>query len=336
MSTLLPTGSGIERGMACAGSCVLARAGHTGDGATYGSEQHKAIEDGDLSRAVVRRILEGATDVRHEVAYALDVDARTVRELGVSIGRNYGKLRTSEIALTIDLECRRDGAWYVGDWKSRSRVAAVANNWQIRAAVTAVMGRHGADAVTGFLGYLDDSELEAETFDPFHVAGWWEELRNMKDRIEAAARVVAAGGTPDVNAGTWCQYCPALPYCPAHTRLALSMLGELEGVDAAIGALTVEQCGRAWELLKRYDVIADRVRDTIRARARREMVPLSNGRRLALVECKGRMGLDQDAVRERFQALGEPVPMRRSKDYVQVKEVKVAPAAADEAEAVAP
>jgi hypothetical protein len=319
----LPTGSGVKRAIECAASCVLSRAGHTGGGAVYGSEQHKEIEDGDLSRPVVRTVLEGATDVRHEVSYALDVERRTVREIGVGLNREYGPLSDTEIALTIDIECRRDGVVWVGDWKSRTRVDEVSANWQIRCAVMAVMARHSVDTVVGFLAYLDDSELEPETFDAFHVAGWWNDLRSMLVRINRAVELVDAGEMPEVNAGAWCQYCPALPYCPAHTRLALSMLGELENIDDAIASLTVEQCGRAWELLKRYDVIAERVRETIRARARREAVPLSNGRRLALVECRGRMNLDQKKAKEMLAEFGVAAPMKRGDPYYQVKEAKL-------------
>lgn len=310
--------------MQCPASCVLSRAGHTGEGAIYGAGQHKEIEEGDMTRPVVRQVLEGAVDVRHEVSYALDVERRTVREIGVGLGRSYGVLAESEIALTIDVECRRLDGFWVGDWKSRSRVSAVADNWQIRCAVIAVMARHGVDVVTGFLGYLDDSELETDVFDAFHVAAWWDELRSMRLRILEADRLVNVSGVvPDVNAGRWCQYCPALPHCPAHTRLALSMLGELDSVNAAIGELTAEQCGRAWELLKKYDTIAERVKESVRERARRELVPLSNGRRLALVECKGRLGLDTAAVEATFRELGRDVPKKRGKDYVQVKEVRV-------------
>lgn len=314
----LPTGSAVERAMACVGSCVLHRAGHTGDAAVFGSAQHKEIEDGDTSRPVVRRVLEGATNVRHEVSYALDVERRSVREIGVGLGRGYGELSDTEIALTIDVECWKDGVLWVGDWKSRSRVSAVADNWQIRCAVIAVMTRHSADTAVGFLAYLDDSELEPETFDAFHVTAWWEELRGMLARIRRAADVIAAGQVPEVNAGSWCTYCPALPYCPAHTRLALSMLGELEQVDQAIGELTADQCGRAWELLKRFDTIADRVRDTIKARAKRETVPLSNGRRLAMVECS-RKSFDTTKAKE---LLGDAAPYKTT-HYMQVKETKV-------------
>lgn len=314
----LPTGSSVERGMQCAASCVLPRAGHTGEAAVYGSEQHKEIEDGDMSRPVVRKLLEGATDVRHEVSYALDIVRRTVRELGVGLGRAYGPLDKNEIALTIDVEFWKDGALWVGDWKSRSRVALVGSNWQIRCAAMAVMARHSEDSVIGFLAYLDDNEHDTTTFDAFDVTAWWDELRAMKARIDNAAAAHSRGETLNVSAGSWCTYCPALPYCPAHTRLALSLLGELESVDKAMGELTVEQCGRAWELAKRVDVLLDRVKESIRERARREPVPLSNGRRLALVDCK-RRSLDTKLAAD---MLGAMAPFKTT-SYTQIKEVKL-------------
>lgn len=319
----LPTGSAVERAMQCPASCVLSRAGHTGEAAVHGTAQHKSIEDGDLSRDVVRQLLLGADDVRHEVSYALDVERRSVRELGIGLGRAYGALSETEIALTIDVEFWRDGRLWVGDWKSRSRVMSVAENWQVRCAVAAAMTRHAVDGAEGFLAYLDDGEVEVATFDAFDVSAWWQELGAMVVRIRAAADSVSRGTTPDVQAGSWCTYCPALPYCPAHTRLAKSFLGELESIDSALDALTIEQCGRAWELLKRYEVIAERVKDTIRERARREPVPLSNRRHLALIDCKGRKSVDLSAVRARYAELGEPVPMKRGKRYAQVKETKL-------------
>jgi hypothetical protein len=95
------------------------------------------------------------------------------------------------------------------------------------------------------------------------------------------------------------------------------------GMEKAIGELTAEQCGRAWELLKQYDTLADRVRETIRERARRETVPLSNGRRLALVECKGRMSFDQKKAKELLAGAGLEAPMKRGESYFQVKEMKL-------------
>lgn len=307
--------------MRCAASCALPCAGHTGEAAEFGNDNHAKIQAGDQSRAIVAEILSDAEDVRHEVAYALNVETRGVREIGVNVGRNYGPLGDSEIALTNDLECRKNGTWWAVDWKSRERATLARDNWQIRSAVTAVMTRHGASTAVGALAYLDDSELDAAPFDVFHVIGFWSDLGHMVRRVRDAQARLARGEVLDVAAGAWCKYCPALPHCPAHTRLAKALLGELETVDSQIAALTVEQCGRAWELLKRYEVIADRVKESIKARARQEFIPLSGGKRLAMVEMRGRESIDGEAVKARYAALGESVPMKRGKAYVQTKEV---------------
>lgn len=317
----LGSGSTIERTMQCAASCAYPRAGHQGENATAGIENHDKIQKGDRSKPVVEAMLSDAEEVRQEVAYALNIETRGVRELGVNIGRNYGKLADTEIPLTVDLECKKAGTWWVVDWKSRERVTIARDNWQLRAAAMAVSGRHKADTIIAAIGYLDDSELDAAPFDVFHMLGFWSDMGHMVRRVREAQAKLARGEVLDVAAGAWCKYCPALPHCPAHTRLAKALLGELEGVDAQVATLTVEQCGRAWELLKRYDVIADRVKESIKARARQEFIPLSGGKRLALIEMNGRQSIDADAVKARYAELGESVPMKRGKGFVQVKEV---------------
>lgn len=312
----LPTGSAIERAMRCAASCALSRAPHTGEDAIAGTANHDAIEAGDRSRPVVRRVLDGAEDVRKEVAYALDVATRSVREIGVSVGRNYGDLAPTEIALTVDVEQRVLGRWRVVDWKSRERATGARDNWQIRGAVLAIMGRHRVDEADGALAYLDDGEIDEAPFDAIDAAGYWSELARMVDRVRAAQDAVRAGKVVDVSSGPWCRYCPSLPHCPAHTRLALSLLGELEAVDATVAGLTVEQCGRAWELLRRYEQIADRVKTSIRERARTEFIPLGSGKRLALVE-SSRRSLD---TKKAAEMLGDAAPYKVS-TFTQVREV---------------
>lgn len=320
----LPTGSGITRAWECPASCALARADHQGAGAVYGQENHAEIEAGDLSRPVVRRVLEGAIHVRHEVSYVLDLETRTVREIGVNLQRAYGQLSPSEIALTIDIELQNDGVWWVGDWKSRGRVPAAAKNWQIKAGAIAVATRHGADAVIGFVGYLDDSELDTAHFDAFDIAGWWDDLRAMRVRIAQAEARHAEGQELNVSAGSWCQYCPAMPYCPAHTRLARSLLGELDTIEERFEALSKEQCGRAWDTLKRYKTVAERIEASIRERARREPIPLSNGRHLALVDSK-RTSLD---TKKAAAMLGDEAPYKTT-HYTQVRETRLADDASD-------
>ena len=310
------TGSGVERAMFCAASCALPGAGHTGEAAIKGSENHKGIEEGDQSRPVVRDLLDGATDVRHEVAYALDLETHTVREIGVGIARDYGPLSPTELALTVDLECKRDGVWWQVDFKSRGRVSAARDNWQCRVGTMAVLLRHGADQGMGAIAYLDDSELDATPVDAFHVAAWWADLRSLASRIRAARDLVAQGGMPSVSAGPWCKYCPALPHCPAHTRLALSLVGELESVDAKLATLTPDQAGNAWEKVKRYKLVLERIEETLREYARREPLPLPNGRRLALVESR-RTSLD---TKKAAEMLGASAPFKTT-HFTQVREV---------------
>lgn len=310
------TGSGLERAMHCPASCALPRAGHTGEAALVGNTNHSQIESGDRSRPVVGKVLDSLQDVRHEVAYALDTATCSVREIGVNIGRQYGDLSPSEIALTVDLEGREGSTWWCVDWKSRERVTSAVDNWQVRAGTMAVMLRHRAHTGAGAIAYLDNGELDAAPFDSFHVAGWWSDLGWLLTRIRDIKAKLQMGHVPDVSAGPWCKYCPALPHCPAHTRLALALLGELDGIDAAVAGLTVERCGRAWALLKRYDVIADRIRESIRERARREFIPVGNGRRLALIESQ-RTSLDTKRAAE---MLGEGAPYKTT-TYTQVREV---------------
>lgn len=311
-----PTGSALERAMACAASCVLPVASHMGEAAAFGVKNHEEIEAGDRSRPVVRDLLEDATDLRHEVAYALDVSTGTAREIGVSIGRAYGALSPQEIPLTVDAEFRRGGRWWVVDFKSRARVTAAASNWQIRAGALAVMSRHDAGVVMGGLAYLDDNELDVTTFDAFHAVGFWEQLRSLVMHLRLLESRYLDGQTPPVSAGPWCRWCPALPHCPAHTRLALSLVGELESVDAKLATLTPDQAGNAWEKVKRYKLVLERIEETLREYARREPLPLPNGRRLALVESR-RTSLD---TKKAAEMLGASAPFKTT-HFTQVREV---------------
>jgi hypothetical protein len=322
-----PSGSGLERGIMCPASFALAQANATTTASIVGTENHEKIEigmvGGDLSGLppVVANLLEGATEVDVEVAFALDVETRTVRLLGRRLNREYGKLAPAEIALTLDVIITRPGEVLVVDWKSRKRVATAKKNWQLRAQAVAVMAYLGLPVVMGAIAYLDDGEVDAHMFDAFDSAAFWEDMSRMLNKIGAARALVATGGIPAVHTGSWCEYCPALSYCPAQTSLARSMLGELHSIEQTIAFMSAEQCGKAWELLGQIQAIAERVDASLRLRARQEPLPLADGSVIAAVECKGRMVTNNDAIRARFEQLGEPVPMRRGADYVQIKKV---------------
>ena len=125
-----------------------------------------------------------------------------------------------------------------------------------------------------------------------------------------------------INSGAHCQYCPSMAWCPQQTRLALAMVGELDMHDQ-LQAMTDSQAGAAWEKLKSIRVLVDKVEAALRTRAKHSPLPLSNGRRLALVEQRGRESVDAEAVRKRYAELGEAVPMKRGASFDVIKELTV-------------
>jgi hypothetical protein len=329
-----PSGSSLERASNCAASCALPKAYVTGEAAIKGTENHDSIESGlavggDLSHLpkVVREMMEGAVSVETEIALALDVEVERVRVIGRRIGRNYGALGPAEIPLTVDSVIYRPDELLVVDWKSRERVTAAKKNLQIRAAATAVLKWHDAKEVRACIGYLDDGEVDSGMFDAFDAAAFFADMRSMLNRIGAARALVATGGTPEVHAGPWCKYCPSVSYCPAHTRLALQMLGELDYVQNQVAFMTPEQVGKAWTLLQQIESLAEKVDASLRLRAQQGVIPLPNGKRLAMVEMPGRASFDKDAALGRIKELGGSTDglMKKGKPYFQVKEIAMPP-----------
>jgi hypothetical protein len=325
-----PSGSSIERGWNCPAYLALPHAGHTGEGAIKGTDNHDKIEGGlsiggDLSTQpeVVRTAMTDALSVDVEVSFALDVEQETVRCLGRRLGRRYGKLGPSEIALTVDAIIVKASGWEVWDWKSRKRVTAAKNNWQIRAAAVAILKHEQLSKIKGAIGYLDNGEADIHAFDVFDVPRFFEDMRQMLDRIGAAKALAATGVVPEVHSGPWCDYCPAMPYCPAHARLAMTMLGELDAVRQEIAFFTPEQVSKAWDLKKKIETILGSVDESLRLRISQSVIPRDGKKRLAMVDCK-RTGFDLAAAKKKLADLGVDLKsFDKQITYQQVKEVNV-------------
>ncbi len=321
--------SSLERATNCPASEALGKASYTGQAAITGTDNHKDIEDGieagnyaDLP-PVVGRVLFGAENVETEVAYAIDVRKETVRRIGRKLGRNYGHLSEDEIPLTVDVMGTRYGQAFVYDWKSRKRVTTASKNLQIRAGAVAVMKESGTSKVLGALCYLDDGEVDESVFDAFDAAAFFEEMRSLKARILAAKVLVDSGATPTVSAGPWCEYCPAMAYCPAQTRQALAMLGDLGEIEQQVAFMTEEQVGKAWEKKRQIEAILERVDASLRLRAQQGVIPLSNGKRLALVD-KTRRSFNKDRAIARIHELGgETSDLYKTVSFSQIAEVKM-------------
>jgi hypothetical protein len=325
----MASASELERLTACPASAVIGKASYTGEAALKGTSNHEDIELGietgnyiDLP-PVVSRVLFGAERIECEVAYAIDVEKETVRKIGKKLGRKYGVLSESEIALTVDVTGLRHGDPFVYDWKSRKRVTPAPKNLQIRAGAVAVMRDSGASTCLGALCYLDDGEVDSYNFDAFDAAMFFEDMRQLLNKIGAARLLAATGTTPPVSAGPWCEYCPAMAYCPAQTRQALAMLGDLGSLEQQVAFMTEEQVGKAWEKKKQIEAILERVDASLRLRAQQGVIPLSNGKRLALVD-KTRRSFNKDRALTRIHELGgETSDLYKTTSYSQIAEVNM-------------
>lgn len=313
------SGSALERVEACPVSGgALPSSGRTTEASLHGTENHAKVErglvDGVAHRPVVAEVLAGSSAYDAEVAFALDVEEGTARVLGVGLGRNYAGLRPGEIPLTTDLIVRdRQEVW---DWKSRKRVTTPGDNLQLLAAGLACHLAFGWEEVKVGIGYLDNGHTEVATLGALELVAAQRRIQTLVRRAREATPETAP------HTGPWCEYCPSMSWCPAQSRLALAVIGELDGMSAAMAEWTPDQAGRAWEKLEQIEAIAERVRDALKMRARKESLPLSGGKRLVLVECE-RRGTDNAAMAARLSELGEDMSKyQKVVRYDQIRKVK--------------
>lgn len=322
--------------MHCLASLTLRNDGRTTEEAEGGTTNHSYMESLAL-RYTKGETLDPAEDpvrvplflrcvgdgvvVGVERTYALHVKTGAVRHLGDRLNRQYDAAgrKDDEVVCTVDLVVRLSGGMLrIIDWKSRERVTDVLENWQMRIGTMGATGCEdmgAAEDAEMILGYLDDGEMDTCTVDYMTVSAWWSDLFALRDRLARHS------DTHQIHEGSWCKYCPAMVSCPAKTQLALAMIGELN-VAGQISELSDEQCGRVWEKARSAKDIVERVIDAVKERARTSPVPLPNGKRLVLVEQRGRETLDRDEVERVFTELGRPLPIKRGPGFTVTKEMK--------------
>ena len=195
-----------------------------------GKSIHKSIETGDDSdhdaKAALawldERFSDGSFDVRHEVAYALDVIHEKARELDVEGHRRYEGLAPSEIPGTADVVARSYDRLEIVDWKTGSwtGVQRARTNDQLHMLAFAAMLVFGCDEATVHLVYLSGGEVtrvDSHTILQWELEGW---ARELNDAIQTDRPVP----------GAQCRYCIAKTACPGIGRA----LVELDKLTAPI------------------------------------------------------------------------------------------------------
>lgn len=313
----LPNGSAsaTERLLACPGSLALARVSRTDGFAERGRELHafvRAIFVGVPFDQALTRVTEEHREtarnldwraltygfarkapIRNEAAYALDIRARTARFLGLNIDRNYVQaakllgepLGEWEIPGSIDIEGDlEDGRPVESDAKFGFHdVTPAHENGQLLffAAVRHVMT--GAPEVVGRILKIKPSGKvwrDEAVYTAFQLDDFMDRVEDALVQAKAASALLESEGIqPDVFEGEHCTYCPGANFCQAKTRLARSMLGDLVDVEGRIEAMTTVEAGNALELA-RYKIkpLLERVLDALDERAKREPLPLPDGK----------------------------------------------------------
>jgi hypothetical protein len=329
MTLPLGSASSIERMLACPASCVLPQVDSTSDDADAGHAKHAYVNavltgtppadalakvPADLSDTCARldwHALGGdLSDVRSEVAYAIDVKKRTARELGVNIGRAYHlhSLGENEIPGSEDIGgVTFDGVPTTVDVKSGwGETTRSDENGQLGFFAAAKHLITGSQVVGVRIAKLrDDGSVtpDASVLSAFEIESFLDELEAGAERVHAARRVYLAGGQVDVSMGAHCRNCPAMTHCPAHTRMALAMVGDTDALAAQVAYLDEAGATRAWLTYKQVKDKLEMVGDALKARARQRGIT-TDERHWVVERMTTRTAFDKDAAVALLQSFG--------------------------------
>jgi len=300
------TASGLEREIECPASAVLGPVVHeSGEDAERGNAIHvfcRAVIAGTPRVIALAQVPDGewretcehidfavlcggVLGVRAEVAYRINIETDTARELGINLGRKYPPRAANDIDGTNDFEGKTiSGRWIVTDIKTGFKlVTPCKTNPQMAFHASALMLKHDVDEVEARIAYIGvggEIGFESHVFTRFEVDTYLDELRARRERIARANERLKAGERLEVHAGDWCQYCQVKDSCPRFTALAHAMLGDLRDAQQQWGTLSDEQ--KATVFLQAYEArdLAERVIESMKALARVNPIPLPGGKLL--------------------------------------------------------
>jgi hypothetical protein len=260
------------------------------------------------------------THLATEVAFAYDYKARTARELGRNIGRDYAghlertgqaPIGPTEIACTVDLAGLEGRRGYVGDYKTgHTRYPSPDRFGQTLLGALCVRHAWKCDDVIAELIYI---RSDGNHYPARRLLDEWD-LDIFADEIEAAlelvdyseAEYIAGRGVP-VREGDQCDYCPAFKQCPAKVALVKSIPAELAALGytrevivgeeapavgtVAAGALDRRRAPEIWLTLERLEEIIGRIKQEICGLAAFDPIDLPDGRVIGRLITR-REGLD--------------------------------------------
>ncbi len=328
----LPSASGLTRAFACIASTALPQASTTTPRGERGTEVHAFLErlqngmsrDESLDAArpewrtacecidVERLPAIDAKGYAAEVAFAYSLGGDSAREVGRSIGRNYGPLAEDEIPGTADtVALLADGeSVYVGDYKAGyAKVPPAKDNAQLKFLALAACRAYGRSrAQVVIIRVRDDGSVwtDSAELDAFDLDLFAAELRDLRAKAVVVQAVVKVGAVPSVSMGDWCRYCPAFASCPGQTGLVRAATADPEALTAGVlKALTPENAAAAYIRLRQVEAAIGTAKEAVYRYAFAHPIPLPDGQVYGPVETH-RDELDAETARrvlaERFGA----------------------------------
>ena len=257
-----------------------------------------------------------------EVAFAWDWKARTARELGRNLDRDYtGVDWTRETPATLDIvgSAMASHAGLVSDYKSgHSKYPAPDYFGQTLLGGLCARSVYKLEKVALELIHIHDDgthhkvrrwvgEFELDAFEDE-----WGAAMELVDHWEAE---YAAGRGVNVNEGPHCEYCPAYNQCPAKTALVRQLPAELRGLGIQVGQdeagapvlliergkISIRSASEMWMAIERIEDVLSRAKQEIIGIAAFEPIPLPDGRVIGRLQTE-RRALDGRIVAEVLDA----------------------------------
>jgi hypothetical protein len=262
-------------------------------------EESYTKEAADVCREIdldlLKDVLAGTAEV--SLAYSSKSGGRV---LGTSLGRDYSGVKPGEIAMTIDVLIVGDDYVIVLDFKTgRTDLGPAKKSDQLLPAAVAAASAYNKPKAFGGYIYLRDGNQwrDMAEWDAFDLEAYASKMERMEEELSIVEATVAKGQTPDVTTGNHCKFCPAWNACPAQKSLAIELA---TGNDAAPfnQALSRGLMAEAWERIKLYQTMINKVKKAIISEAGREPIALSNGKTLGSFMKEGNEKLDGSVVHE--------------------------------------
>lgn len=177
------------------------------------TEKYADAEAGTATHAEMEKVPPAGANA--EVAFAYDVLTRKAREIGRSIGREYGSLADSEIPGTADVLHVQGDHVLIQDYKSGNgyaeQLAGVhdqpGNNLQLQHNALCAAKVYGKEKAFVEVIYLRTGEVKDAAFDAFDLDAIAARLRSIWESTQNNPKPVR-------DRGVQCWRCPAKKACP--------------------------------------------------------------------------------------------------------------------------